>query len=307
MEDPRQSSVKPMQFESMRDATDFIKQFQHIPTVKTYGTTNYIHQFITDRFPEDITFNREQIHVTTIDIEVASDEGFPEPDKANYPVISICTKSSKESFYRVWGLGDFTPDENTVYVKCESELQLMDTFLKYWNGHGMPDVVTGWNTKGFDIPYLVNRTRKVLGEDSVKKWSIWGLVSSRTVRGKMGMKDVETYDLAGVAQLDYYDLFRKFTLNTLGQQESYRLDHIANVVLGENKLSYEEHGNLHTLYKNDHQKFIEYNIKDVELVDKLEQKLGLITLAMTMAYRGGVNYEDVLVLLLYGIVSCIVF
>ena len=299
--------VKPMQFESMRDATDFTKQFQHMPTVKTYGTTNYIHQFITDRFPEDITFNREQIHVTTIDIEVASDEGFPEPDKANYPVISICTKSSKESFYRVWGLGDFTPDENTVYVKCESELQLMDTFLKYWNGHGMPDVVTGWNTKGFDIPYLVNRTRKVLGEDSVKKWSIWGLVSSRTVRGKMGMKDVETYDLAGVAQLDYYDLFRKFTLNTLGQQESYRLDHIANVVLGENKLSYEEHGNLHTLYKNDHQKFIEYNIKDVELVDKLEQKLGLITLAMTMAYRGGVNYEDVLVLLLYGIVSCIVF
>ena len=286
--------VKPMQFESMRDATDFTKQFQHVPTVKTYGTTNYIHQFITDRFPEDITFNREQIHVTTIDIEVASDEGFPEPDKANYPVISICTKSSKESFYRVWGLGDFTPDENTVYVKCESELQLMDTFLKYWNGHGMPDVVTGWNTKGFDIPYLVNRTRKVLGEDSVKKWSIWGLVSSRTVRGKMGMKDVETYDLAGVAQLDYYDLFRKFTLNTLGQQESYRLDHIANVVLGERKLSYEEHGNLHTLYKNDHQKFIEYNIKDVELVDKLEQKLGLITLAMTMAYRGGVNYEECL-------------
>ena len=275
--------VKPMQFESMRDATDFTKQFQHIPTVKTYGTTNYIHQFITDRFPEDIAFNRDQIHVTTIDIEVASDEGFPEPDKANYPVISICTKSSKESFYRVWGLGDFTPDENTIYVKCESELQLMDTFLKYWNGHGMPDVVTGWNTKGFDIPYLVNRTRKVLGEDSVKKWSLWGLVSSRTVRGKMGMKDVETYDLAGVAQLDYYDLFRKFTLNTLGQQESYRLDHIANVVLGERKLSYEEHGNLHTLYKNDHQKFIEYNIKDVELVDKLEQKLGLITLAMTMA------------------------
>ena len=171
--------VAPMQFDSMKDATEFIKQYQHIPTVKTYGTTNYMHQFITDRFPEDITFNRDQIHVTTIDIEVQSDEGFPEPDKANYPVISICTKSSKESFYRVWGLGDYTPDENTVYVKCESELQLMDTFLKYWNGHGMPDVVTGWNIKGFDIPYLVNRTRKVLGEESVKKWSIWGLVSSR--------------------------------------------------------------------------------------------------------------------------------
>jgi DNA polymerase elongation subunit (family B) len=108
------------------------------------------------------------------------------------------------------------------------------------------------------------------------------------------MNDVDTYDLMGIAQLDYYDLFRKFTYNTLGQQESYRLDHIANVVLGESKLSYEEYGNLHTLYKEDHQKFIDYNIKDVELVDKLEEKLGIITLAFTMAYRGGVNYEDVL-------------
>ena len=109
---------------------------------------------------------------------------------------------------------------------------------------------------------------------------------------KMGMKDVDTYDLAGVAQLDYYDLFRKFTLNTIGMQESYRLDHIANVVLGENVNSHmRSMVTLHTLYKNDHQKFIDYNIKDVELVDKLEQKLGLITLAMTMAYRGGVNYR----------------
>ena len=121
------------------------------------------------------------------------------------------------------------------------------------------------------------------------------MVSPRKARGnKFGMSEVDTYDIMGVAQLDYYDLFRKFTLNTLGQQESYRLDHIANVVLGESKLSYEEHGNLHTLYKEDYQKFIDYNIKDVDLVDKLEEKLGLISLALTLAYRGGVNYEDVL-------------
>ena len=123
----------------------------------------------------------------------------------------------------------------------------MDKFLDYWQNHGSPDIVTGWNSKQFDIPYLVNRTRKVIGEESVKRYSPWGVVSSRTVRGKMGMKDVDTYDLMGIAQLDYYDLFRKFTYNTLGQQESYRLDHIAHVVLGERKLSYEEHGNLHTL------------------------------------------------------------
>ena len=113
-----------------------------------------------------------------------------------------------------------------------------------------------------------------------------GIISK--VRGnKFGMNDVDTYDMMGVAQLDYYDLFQKLPYNTLGQQESYRLDHIANVVLGERKLSYEEYGNLYTLYKEDHQKFIDYNIKDVELVDKLEEKLGIITLAFTMAYRGG--------------------
>ena len=142
---------------------------------------------------------------------------------------------------------------------------------------------------------MVNRTRKVIGEESVKKFSPWGVVSPRKIRAnKFGMSEVDTYDIMGVAQLDYYDLFRKFTYNTLGQQESYRLDHIANVVLGESKLSYEEHGNLHTLYKNDYEKFIDYNIKDVDLVDKLEEKLGLISLALTLAYRGGVNYEDVM-------------
>jgi DNA polymerase elongation subunit (family B) len=287
--------VAPMSFDSMRDATDFIKQYEHVPTMNVYGMNNFVSQFIAETFPSDIKFDQNQIVITTIDIEVASDEGFPEPDKADYPVISICTKSSKEDFYRVWGLGDYEPREDTIYNKCESELDLFLTFLNYWSNHGTPDVVTGWNSKQFDIPYLVNRTRKVIGEESVKKFSPWGVVSPRKVRGnKFGMNDVDTYDLMGIAQLDYYDLFRKFTLNTLGQQESYRLDHIANVVLGERKLSYEEYGNLHTLYKEDHQKFIDYNIKDVELVDKLEEKLGIITLAFTMAYRGGVNYEDVL-------------
>ena len=285
--------VEPIQFETMREATEFSKRYQHVDNFKVYGQNNFISQYIAEEFPNDIKFDRELPVITTIDIEVQSDEGFPEPDQANYPVTAICTKSSKEDFFRVWGLGEYTAKENCIYTQCNSELQLLDQFLDYWQNHGSPDIVTGWNSKQFDIPYLVNRTRKVIGEESTKRFSPWGTVSSRTIRGKMGMKDVDTYDLMGIAQLDYYDLFRKFTLNTLGQQESYRLDHIAHVVLGERKLSYEEHGNLHTLYKEDHQKFIDYNIRDVELVDLLEEKLALITLAMTMAYRGGVNYEDV--------------
>tara|TARA_B100000212_G_scaffold103575_2_gene76505 strand:- start:8344 stop:10794 length:2451 start_codon:yes stop_codon:yes gene_type:complete len=283
--------VAPLELDSMKDATDFIKRYENIDTVKIYGMNNMVHQFITYAFPNDISFDPNQIVVSTIDIEVASDQGFPEPDVANHPVISICIKSSKEDYFRVWALGDYEPKDNEIYNKCENELQLLDSFLKYWEKHGSPDVITGWNSKQFDIPYLVNRTRKVIGDESVKRFSPWGVVSPRTVRGKMGRRDVDTYDLMGIAQLDYYDLYQKFTYT---QQESYRLDNIAFVELGERKLSYEEYGDLHTLYQNDHQKFIEYNIRDVDLVDKLEEKLGLISLAMTLAYKGGVNYEDVL-------------
>ncbi len=283
--------VAPLELDSMKDATDFLKRYENIDTVKIYGMNNMVHQFITYAFPNDINFDPNQIVVSTIDIEVASDQGFPEPDVANYPVISICIKSSKEDYFRVWALGDYEPKDNEIYNKCENELQLLDSFLKYWEKHGSPDVITGWNSKQFDIPYLVNRTRKVIGDESVKRFSPWGVVSPRTVRGKMGRRDVDTYDLMGIAQLDYYDLYQKFTYT---QQESYRLDNIAFVELGERKLSYEEYGDLHTLYQNDHQKFIEYNIRDVDLVDKLEEKLGLISLAMTLAYKGGVNYEDVL-------------
>ena len=283
--------VAPLELDSMKDATDFIKRYDNIDTVKIYGMNNMVHQFITYAFPNDVNFDPNQIVVSTIDIEVASDQGFPEPDVANHPVISICIKSSKEDYFRVWALGDYEPKDNEIYNKCENELQLLDSFLRYWEKHGSPDVITGWNSKQFDIPYLVNRTRKVIGDESVKRFSPWGVVSPRTVRGKMGRRDVDTYDLMGIAQLDYYDLYQKFTYT---QQESYRLDNIAFVELGERKLSYEEYGDLHTLYQNDHQKFIEYNIRDVDLVDKLEEKLGLISLAMTLAYKGGVNYEDVL-------------
>ena len=129
----------------------------------------------------------------------------------------------------------------------------------------------------------------MLGEAYVKRLSPWGMIDRQEIT-KMGRTQT-AYELKGISQLDYLDLFKKFGYS-YGPQESYKLDHIAHVVLGENKLDYDEYSNLHTLYKYNHQKFIDYNIKDVELVDRIEDKLGLITLCMTMAYKGGVNYND---------------
>jgi hypothetical protein len=110
----------------------------------------------------------------------------------------------------------------------------------------------------------------------------------------LGGRKQTIYEIEGLAQLDYLDLFKKFTLNTFGRQESYKLDHIAHVILGERKLSYDEYGSLHSLYKHDFQKFIDYNIKDVELVDRLDEKIGIISLVLTMAYSAKTNLSDAL-------------
>lgn len=285
-------NVEPMQFDSMREAKDFMELYKGVNGFNIYGNTNYVAQFIQERWSGDIEFDPNVINIVNIDIEVASDEGFPEPDQAYHPVISIALKSNKDDNFYVWGLGEYDTTKaiipNVQYMYCRDEKDLLEKFLLFWTKL-KPDVVTGWNVRFFDIPYIINRMTRVLGENLTKKMSPWEIVEQRQVRYKL--KEMNAYDMVGISQLDYLDLFQKFGYS-YGAQESYRLDHIAYVVLGERKLSYEEFGNLHTLYKEDHQKFIDYNVKDVQLVDRLEDKMGLIVLAMTIAYKAGVNYND---------------
>lgn len=285
-------NVEPMQFDSMREAKDFMELYKGVNGFNIYGNTNYVAQFIQERWSGDIEFDPNVINIVNIDIEVASDEGFPEPDQAYHPVISIALKSNKDDNFYVWGLGEYDTTKaiipNVQYLHCRDEKDLLEKFLLFWSKL-KPDVVTGWNVRFFDIPYIINRMTRVLGENLTKKMSPWEIVEQRQVRYKL--KEMNAYDMVGISQLDYLDLFQKFGYS-YGAQESYRLDHIAYVVLGERKLSYEEFGNLHTLYKEDHQKFIDYNVKDVQLVDRLEDKMGLIVLAMTIAYKAGVNYND---------------
>ena len=289
--------VLPKTFDTMRDAKDFMKQYEGVDNYTVYGTTNYVTQYINDRFPDAPKFDRDKVNVTSIDIEVASDEGFPFVEQAAHPVISITMKNNIDNIYRVWGLYDYNEDDCTVegvdaiqYIKCKDEIDLLLSWLAYWHDPKYcPDVVTGWNTRLFDFPYLINRVKNIIGGDVYKKFSPWGIVDQRNIM--MARGEVIAYEMAGIQQLDYYDLFTKFGY-TYGMQESYKLDHIAHVVLGERKLSYDEAGSLHGLYKTNFQKFIDYNIKDVQIVDMLEEKMGLITLAMTMAYRGGVNYSE---------------
>ena len=289
--------VQPVTLDTMKDARDFIAKYDGVDNFPVYGTTNYVTQYITDRFPGEIKFDRDKINVTSIDIEVHSEDGFPFVAEAAHPVTAITMKSNLSDTYYVWGLKDYDPDKCPVegveaihYKQCKDETDLLLDWLSYWHDpRSCPDVVTGWNTRLFDFPYLINRVKNIIGGDVYKKFSPWGVVDQREIiiAGRPNI----AYEMMGIQQLDYYDLFRKFGY-AYGTLESYKLDHVAFIVLGDKKLSYDEVGNLQNLYKQDHQLYIDYNIKDVQLIDRLEEKMGLITLAMTMAYRGGVNFSE---------------
>jgi len=291
------TTVEPLQFEGMREAKEWVEQNQFVAGRHIYGNIRYLSTFINDYFPGTIEFDRSLINVTTIDIEVASDDGFPHPEDAQKEVTAITLKNNRDNTYFTWGLGDYDVKKSlmetnrVVYKKCENEIDLLKNFITHWSTPShTPDIITGWNSRFFDIPYLVNRINKLIpGEE--KKLSPWGMVDSRILQRRGSLKREQTYELGGIEHLDYLELFQKFGYS-YGPQETYKLNHIANVVLGDTKLSFEEFQSLYSLYLHDHQKFIDYNIKDVELVDRIEDKMGLITLCLTMAYRGGVNYGD---------------
>ena len=284
--------MQPVVFESMSEAKDFNKRYENVSNFEIAGNTNYVAQFIAEEWPNQIHYDRSLIKTANIDIEVFSADGFPAPEDAAHPITAICMREDTGTYW-VWGCGDYTTTrEDVLYIKCDNEIDLVRKFVRRMEEYA-PNVITGWNTRFFDIPYLHNRMVKLFGDDILaKRMSPWGLIRERntTINGKQNQEFI----LEGIEQLDYLEVFKKFTYNTLGQQESYRLDHISHVVLGERKLSYEEHGNLHTLYEQDFQKFIDYNVKDVELVHNLDVKLDLLDLIFTMAYKAGVNYNDTL-------------
>jgi DNA polymerase elongation subunit (family B) len=277
-----------MEFESIREARDFVKRYEDVENFKIFGNSSYQYAFIADEQKGMVDWKMEDLSIAIIDIEVGSENGFPDPYLANEPITAIAIKYINGAM-TVFGCGDYKVQGDEVYIKCDDEYNLCKKFLRFWE-ENCPDAISGWNIKFFDIPYIVNRFNKILGEDETKKLSPWGYINSR--KTVMNNRELVAYDFVGVSTLDYIELYRWYAPGGKSQ-ESYSLNNICNVELGESKISYEEFDNLHQLYKLNHQKFIEYNIKDVELVLKLEQKLKLIELGLTLAYDTKTNYEDI--------------
>ena len=283
--------VEPINPGSVRDCREFYQKYRDVEGFKIYGNEKYIYQYISEKYPEDeIKFDISKIKVTTLDIEVASENGFPDVESAAEEILLITIQDYSTKQIRTWGLGPYKgAQKNVIYRGFKTEYDLLSDFINWWMvEENIPEVVTGWNVELYDIPYLVRRIDRVLGEKLMKRISPWGLVTEdETVVS--GRKHI-SYDVGGISQLDYLNLYRKFTYKV---QESYRLDYIAEVELGQKKLDHSEFDTFKDFYTKGWQKFVEYNIIDVELVDRLEDKMKLIELALTMAYDAKANYSDV--------------
>ena len=260
--------VAPINPGSIRDTRDFTNQYENVDGFRIYGNQKYEYTFISDQHPHEVDWDINEINICNIDIEVGSENGFPEPDTANEPITAITLKN--KNTFMVFGCGNFNNvREDVKYIKCRDEIDLIKRFIDEWSGN-YPDIITGWNVKMFDIPYLVNRITKMLGEDFAKRLSPWNIINEREISFNFDTKKLKTYTLVGISNLDYIELYKKYAPDGKSQ-ESYKLDSICNVELGERKLSYEEYGNIFTLLSHKSQKIEVDDKKPIENMAEFEK------------------------------------
>ena len=278
--------LKPITFKSISKAREFKRNY-NTDNAPIYGMDRYHYQYISDKHPNEVEFNKDAIKIFTLDIECSCENGFPDVENPIEEILCITIKNQSNKQILTWGTGNFeTKRKDVYYIKCESEKQLIMEFMKFWLKN-YPDVITGWNTKFFDLPYLVNRIRLLTDEKVIKRLSPWNLVEREEISSWGRSQTV--YYLYGIVMLDYMDLYRKFIPV---RPESYKLNYIGKVELGEVKDD-NPYETFKEWYTKDFQSFVDYNIQDVEIVDKLEDKLKLIELILTMAYEAKINYDDV--------------
>jgi DNA polymerase elongation subunit (family B) len=234
-----------------------------------------------------------KLNIAFFDIETDFDpeKGFADPADPFMPITSI-------SVYLQWletMVCLAVPPKTLTMEQAEKELEGIDNVMLFEKEGDMidtfltliedADILSGWNSEGYDIPYTVNRTSRVLSKDDTRRFCLWGQLPKKREYEKYG-KAAVTFDLVGRVHLDSLELYRKYTYE---ERHTYRLDAIGEIEVGENKVPYE--GTLDQLYNNDFRKFIEYNIQDTALLDKLDKKLRFIDLSNTVAHENTVMLQ----------------
>jgi len=286
-------NLQPSFFSDMKSALQFIESNSDATNFQVYGHKQFPYMYIADNYKGmEVPYDFKALRIFYLDIEVYAGNGFPEPWKADQKITAITIFDSKLGKYLTWGWQDYTVNlPNTEYFLCSNEVQMLGSFLDYWTKN-YPDIVTGWNSRLYDYPYIVNRYKKILGEDQANRLSPFGIIMEKTVTVKrFGQNlDDKTYSIWGIDEIDYMDIYKKY----LGQnRESYKLAFIGETELNESKIEYD--GSIHEFYLNNFQSYIDYNIKDVELIVKLEQKLKFLELLVEVSYASKVaTFEDTL-------------
>lgn len=281
-------SVEPITPGTIKDTKEFIEKYSDVGSFNIYGQTNFQYQFLAEEYPGTVNYDSSKIRIHYIDLESESEFGFPElvgvKEKINAITVYDSIVGNPISF--CWNDFEAAKVESEV-VKCASEADMFRRYIQ-WHSSKYPDVLTGWYSNGFDIPYMCRRIEKVLGEEELKKMSPWGTVNNTSRKFKGSLKYETT--IIGIACIDYLDLYKKFILSP---RENYKLDTIAEIELGRKKLDYSEFKTFKDFYTGNFTKFLNYNIVDTVLVYELEQKLKIMEVLFTVAYMAKVNFEDV--------------
>ena len=275
-------NVAPVKWGSMKESRQAIKEYGG----NVFGFDQFQYSFISDNYRGMVDYDLDKIKIGYIDIETSSEHGFPDVRNANEEVLAISYRCGET--FRVYGCQGYEPSEGVLFVPCTTEEHLLLEFVNDWSMN-YPDIITGWNSRFFDIPYLVNRIVKILGQKMANKLSPWGWYKENEIN-LFGNRKQQVFELVGISSIDYMDVYKKFTYVN---QESYSLNHVAYAELGEKKLDYSEYSSLHELYKTNFQKFVDYNVRDVVLLERLEEKLKLLEMIISLAYMAKCNFNDV--------------
>lgn len=280
--------LEKVKFSTMTEARDFINQYKEVSNFPIYGNYSYTYQFISKLFSDTIEFDMSLMKIFTIDIETSTEYGFPDVRNAQEEIILITLQDFNTKRITTFGCKPYmVKKENSEYIQCKDEFELLRKFIDFWK-KDYPDVITGWNSQLFDVAYLSSRIIRVLGDKALNECSPWGYIRQHEVPTARGRTQL-AFDWQGISILDFLDLYKKFSYKMV---ENYKLDTVAKEELNDEKIK-APYATFKEFYTNDWELFVDYNIHDVVLVDKLEDKLRIINLILTMAYDAKCNYTDI--------------
>lgn len=280
--------LKKIKFNNQYDRTAFVKDS---PLKRLFYNINPEQQFLLQKYQKEVYnngFGSHPLKIFFLDIETYAIDHFSSPENASDPINLITVYDSLSKKYYTWGCKQFhTQDESVVYFKCKNERDLLKSFVTFWK-QDPPDLVTGWNVHGYDIPYIMNRLTNLFDANYKKKLSPIEKIRYRenVAINKLG-RSINRWFVGGISILDYMELYETLCG---GKRESLSLNYIAEYELGENKVQIGS-TSLSDLADKDWYKFVDYNIQDVRLLINLEKKLKYIRLIRNLSYRGFIPFE----------------